>query len=140
METAKFVFVFVLITALTLCLVDAWRSKSSESSGITIGERGPKRIGGDKEKHRTQDHHQKPKETTEEEVDDQTQHFNIGLIVPHTNFGKREYQRAIGSAVATLQKMRDTKLQFLRDYEFTAKNVHFDMILLTPSPTSELNS
>lgn len=61
------------------------------------------------------------------------------MIVPHTNFGKREYQRAINSAVSALQKMRDTKLPFLRDVDFTAKNVHFDMILLTPSPTSKFN-
>lgn len=124
----------IIIAALTLRTVNCWRSKTSESSGIVVGERGPKRIGSDRDKHRTHEH--KPIETNTEK-DDQLQQFNIGLIVPHTNFGKREYQRAIGSAVATLQKMRDTKLPFLRDYEFTAKNVNFDMILLTPSPTSE---
>lgn len=127
MKTSYILFVFVSIIVTTL----AWRSKtSSESSGITIGERigGPKRIGGDKDRHK-QDHSKKEEDTQ--------QHFNIGLIVPHTNFGKREYQRAITSAVLSLQKMRDTKLPFLRDVEFTAKNVHFDMILLTPSPTSE---
>lgn len=126
MKTSHILFVFVSIIATTL----AWRSQtSSGSSGIQIGERGPKRIGGDKERHKVE-HHAKKEEDT-------PQHFNIGLIVPHTNFGKREYQRAISSAVSTLQKMRDTKLPFLKEVDFTAKNVHFDMILLTPSPTSE---
>lgn len=127
MKTSYILFVFVSIIVTTL----AWRSQtSSGSSGITIGERGPKRIGGDKDRHKQEHHTKKEEENTQ-------QHFNIGLIVPHTNFGKREYQRAISSAVSSLQKMRDTKLPFLRDVEFSAKNVHFDMILLTPSPTSE---
>lgn len=125
MKTSHILFVLVSIVATTL----AYRSqKTPGSTGIQIGELGPKRIGGG-DKHK-QDHHTKKQENTQ-------QHFNIGLIVPHTNFGKREYQRAISSAVSSLGKMRDTKLPFLQDVEFTAKNVHFDMILLTPSPTSE---
>lgn len=135
-STATACFILVIIAALTLRTVNGWRSKTSEASGITIGDRGPKRIVPDKDKHRGQDA-QKPTDPKTAAKDEQAQQFNIGLIVPHTNFGKREYQRAIGSAVATLQKMRDTKLPFLRDYEFSSKNVHFDMILLTPSPTSE---
>lgn len=63
--------------------------------------------------------------------------FNIGLIAPHTNFGKRDYLRAINVAIQTLNKMRGTKLPFLGDYAFSAANVHFDMMSLTPSPTSE---
>lgn len=129
MITSNILIVLILIFVSTTL---AWRSQTSTgSTGIQIGERGgPKRIGGgDKERHK-QDHHTKKEENSQ-------QHFNIGLIVPHTNFGKREYQRAITSAVSSLQKMRDTKLPFLRDVDFTAKNVHFDMILLTPSPTSE---
>lgn len=127
MKVAHLIFVLISIMDMTL----AFRSQTqSGTTGIQVGDRGPKRIGGlDKERHKTE-HHSKQQESTE-------QHFNIGLIVPHTNFGKREYQRAIGSAVQSLQKMRDTKLPFLRDVDFSAKNVHFDMILLTPSPTSE---
>lgn len=66
--------------------------------------------------------------------------LNVGLIAPHTNFGKRQYSQAINSAISNLQKMRDTKLGFLRDYEFKAHNVHFDMMTLTPSPTSKLQT
>lgn len=87
MKASYILFVLVSIIATTL----AWRSQtSSASSGITIGERGPKRIGiGGSERHKQE--HSKKEENTQ-------QHFNIGLIVPHTNFGKREYQRAISSA------------------------------------------
>lgn len=64
--------------------------------------------------------------------------FNIGLIAPHTNFGKRDYLRAINVAIQTLNKLRTTKLPFLAEIGFSAANVHFDMMSLTPSPTSEL--
>lgn len=66
-----------------------------------------------------------------------SEQLNIGLIAPHTNFGKRQYSQAITKALADLQKMRDTKLGFLQNYEFKAANIHFDMMQLTPSPTSE---
>lgn len=123
MRATFILYVFVSIVVTTL----AWRSQTTgSSSAITIGERGgAKRISGDKERHKS------------EQTKAPVQHFNIGLIVPHTNFGKREYARAINTAILALQKMRDTKLPFLHEYEFTAKNVHFDMILLTPSPTSK---
>ncbi|KAM8701709.1 hypothetical protein ACLKA7_001829 [Drosophila subpalustris] len=61
--------------------------------------------------------------------------LNIGLIAPHTNFGKREYLRSINNAVAGLTKTRGAKLTFLKDYSFEQKNIHFDMMSLTPSPT-----
>lgn len=61
--------------------------------------------------------------------------LNIGLIAPHTNFGKREYTRAINSAVLGLQKGRGQKLTFLKDHSFQSSNIHFGMMSLTPSPT-----
>lgn len=63
--------------------------------------------------------------------------LNIGLIAPHTNFGKREYLRAINTAVQGLAKTRGAKLTFLKDYSFEPRNIHFDMMSLTPSPTGE---
>lgn len=63
--------------------------------------------------------------------------LNIGLIAPHTNFGKREYLRSINNAVTGLTKTRGAKLTFLKDYSFEQKNIHFDMMSLTPSPTGE---
>lgn len=71
---------------------------------------------------------------------DTAEQFNIGLIAPHTNFGKREYLRAINSAIANLQKLKSTKLKFLDKIAFSATNVHFDMMSLTPSPTSRLTN
>nr|XP_040240394.1 glutamate receptor ionotropic, NMDA 2B isoform X1 [Anopheles coluzzii] len=66
--------------------------------------------------------------------------LNIGLLVPHTNFGRREYLRSINSAVQGLQKGRGAKLTFLKDHEFQTSNIHFDMMSLTPSPTAILNT
>lgn len=101
MKTSYILLVFLFILSIASTTL-AWRSKSSsESTGISIGDRGPKRIGagagGDKERHKQQ-HHAK-KEETNGDSKNETQHYNIGLIVPHTNFGKREYQRAIGYAI-----------------------------------------
>jgi glutamate receptor ionotropic, NMDA 2B len=49
--------------------------------------------------------------------------LNIGLIAPHTNFGKREYLRAINSAVQGLQKNRSPKLTFFKEYDFSSSNM-----------------
>lgn len=61
--------------------------------------------------------------------------FNIGIIAPHTNFGRREYLRAINSAIGTLQKTL-TKGN-ISMFTTTNTKIHFDMMSLTPSPTSE---
>lgn len=66
--------------------------------------------------------------------------LNIGVIAPHTNFGKREYLRAINTAVVGLSKGRGQKLNFLKDNIFSQSNIHFDMMSLTPSPTAILNT
>lgn len=65
--------------------------------------------------------------------------LNVGLVAPHTNFGKREYLRAINTAVQSLPKTRGTKLTFLQHYIFDQKNVIQTMMPLTPSPTSKYN-
>jgi hypothetical protein len=61
----------------------------------------------------------------------------IGLIVPHTNFGVREYMRAIKGAVEKLTKSRGPKFNFLKKYGFSPMEVRSVMITLTPSPTGE---
>ena len=66
--------------------------------------------------------------------------LNIGLIVPYSNFGKREYLRAINLGVTGLAKTRGAKFTFLKDYEFQPANVHFEMMTLNPSPTAILNT
>src|SRR5687768_11062294 len=63
--------------------------------------------------------------------------FNIGIIAPHTNFGRREYLRAINSAIGTLQKTL-TKGN-ISMFTTTNTKIHFDMMSLTPSPTSKID-
>lgn len=77
-------------------------------------------------------------ERTEEKKEPEKETLNIGLIAPHTNFGKREYSRAINTAILALSKMRGaTKTGITNNTIFAAGNVHFDMMPLTPSPTGE---
>lgn len=62
--------------------------------------------------------------------------LTIGLIVPHTNFGVREYVKAINTAVGGLHKARgQPKFSFLKKYNFTQNQVRSTMMELTPSPT-----
>lgn len=58
------------------------------------------------------------------------QQLNIGLIAPHTNFGKREYVRAINTAVVGLSKIRGHKFQFLEDYNFKVRpnSIHYKFL------------
>lgn len=63
--------------------------------------------------------------------------LNIGLIVPYTNFGAREYTKAINKAVANLHKASRglRKYTFLEHYQFTQHQIRNVMMELTPSPT-----
>jgi ionotropic glutamate receptor NMDA 2B len=61
----------------------------------------------------------------------------IGLILPHTNFGVRDYIRAIKGAVEKLTKSRGPKLNFLKKYDFSPSHIHSVMMTLTPSPTGK---
>ncbi|EGI68455.1 Glutamate [NMDA] receptor subunit epsilon-2 [Acromyrmex echinatior] len=71
--------------------------------------------------------------------------LSIGLIVPHTSFGVREYTRAINKAVLNLYKGHgrtkgQSRFSFLDKYEFTPSQVNSTMMKLTPSPTAILDS
>lgn len=73
----------------------------------------------------------------DEKKEPEKETLNIGLIAPHTNFGKREYSRAINSAILSLSKLRGgSKTGITNNTLFSSQNVHFDMMPLTPSPTS----
>ena len=61
----------------------------------------------------------------------------VGLILPHTSFGVREYIRSVKEAVEKLTKSRGPKLNFLKRYEFSPRQVHSVMMTLTPSPTGK---
>ncbi|XP_076386340.1 glutamate ionotropic receptor NMDA type subunit 2 isoform X9 [Megachile rotundata] len=71
--------------------------------------------------------------------------LTIGLIVPHTNFGVREYTKTVNRAVSSLHKgharmKEQAKFSFLNMYNFTAESVRLTMMRLTPSPTAILHS
>lgn len=72
-------------------------------------------------------------------LNQQNESLNIGLILPHTNFGVREYIRAINNAVASLHRSRAMikGLSFLKKYNFSNKHVHHVLMKLTPSPTGK---
>lgn len=68
--------------------------------------------------------------------------LTVGLIVPHTSFGAREYNRSISKAVTSLFKNRSgqtRKYDFLKKYGFSPHEVRSVMMRLTPSPTGKLN-
>lgn len=62
--------------------------------------------------------------------------LNVGLLLPHTNFGVREYTRAINNAVSGLHRsQKQRRVEWLKKYSFSPVNVHTEMMKLTPSPT-----
>lgn len=64
--------------------------------------------------------------------------LTVGLIVPHTSFGAREYNRSISKAVTSLFKNRSgqtRRYDFLKKYGFSPHEVRTVMMRLTPSPT-----
>lgn len=62
--------------------------------------------------------------------------LTIGLILPHTNFGVREYIRAINKAVLALHRAKP-KFSFLEKYQFTQQQVRNFKMQLSPSPTGK---
>lgn len=66
--------------------------------------------------------------------------MSIGLVVPHTNFGVREYTKAVNRTVGSLRKSYirtkgHNMYNFLDKYDFTQNSVRLSMMTLTPSPT-----
>ncbi|KAL6435447.1 hypothetical protein ACFW04_005434 [Cataglyphis niger] len=70
------------------------------------------------------------------------QNLTVSMIVPYTNFGAREYSRAINKVVQNLYKghsrtKSQSKFSFLDKYRL---QVSHRMMKLTPSPTAILDS
>nr|QPZ88974.1 ionotropic receptor 10 [Diaphorina citri] len=63
--------------------------------------------------------------------------LHLGLVVPHTSFGKREYTKAYKSALDELKRSNKVKFNFFKSHEIS---VHMAMNSLTPSPTAILKS
>ena len=58
--------------------------------------------------------------------------LNIGLIVPFSNFLKKNYDKNIGSAVLSIKKR---KYKWASRYFLTDSQVHVEMMSINPSPT-----
>lgn len=63
--------------------------------------------------------------------------LNVGMLVPKTSFGVRGYLRAIHDAMHGINKAykKNHTMNFSQLYDFEAKNVRYQMMSLTPSPT-----
>ncbi|KAL0270886.1 UNVERIFIED_CONTAM: hypothetical protein PYX00_008158 [Menopon gallinae] len=61
--------------------------------------------------------------------------LTIGIILPYTNFGVREYKKVTNAAVNNLHRGRGQRFQFLQKYRFESDRVKSTMMRLTPSPT-----
>lgn len=66
------------------------------------------------------------------------QNLNVGMIVPHKNFGAREYNKTINNLIYNLYKdharAKKSKYSFLDKYVL---QVNHRMMKLTPSPTGK---
>lgn len=61
--------------------------------------------------------------------------LTVGIILPYTSFGVREYKRVMNLAVTNLHRGRGQRFEFLKKYQFGAEQVKSTMMKLTPSPT-----
>lgn len=66
------------------------------------------------------------------------QNLNVGMIVPHKNFGAREYNKTINNLINNLYKdhvrTKKSKFSFVDKYLL---QVNHRMMKLTPSPTGK---
>lgn len=118
-------FMLLLTVTMVTTLRSSWLgvTASATSTATNLSSSVSAWKGGSTGSHH---HHQKHKGNV-----------TIGLIVPHTSFGVRDYIRAIKGAVEKLTKSRGPKLNFLKKYGFSPSEVHSVMMTLTPSPTGK---
>lgn len=67
--------------------------------------------------------------------DSKNKTLTIAIILPHTNFGVREYKRVTNAAINNLHRGRGQRFEFLKKYQFGVEQVKSTMMTLTPSPT-----
>ena len=60
------------------------------------------------------------------------QPLNVGLIVPFSNFLKKNYDKNIGAAVSNIKK---NKYMWSNTYSLSDAQVHLEMMSINPSPT-----
>ena len=66
------------------------------------------------------------------------QEINLGLIVPHSTFKDREYNKAVSQSLAQLQDKRRRLTNFMKTFTFGHSQVHRIMMKVIPSPTGML--
>ena len=63
--------------------------------------------------------------------------LNLGLILPHSIYNEREYNKAVAKTIGELQRSKKPELQFLKKFHFAQAQVHRVMMKVNPSPTGE---
>ena len=62
--------------------------------------------------------------------------LNIGLIVPFSNFLKKQYEKSVGAAVSNINKK---KYNWAKMYYLDEETIHTEMMSINPSPTGTTN-
>ena len=62
--------------------------------------------------------------------------LNIGLIVPFSNFLKKQYEKSVGAAVSNINKK---KYNWAKMYYLDEETIHTEMMSINPSPTGTSN-
>jgi hypothetical protein len=61
--------------------------------------------------------------------------LNLGLILPHSIYKEREYNKAVATALSDLQRSKRKEFKFLDEFEFSQSQIHRIMMKVNPSPT-----
>ena len=69
------------------------------------------------------------------------QEINLGLIVPHSTFNERKYDKAISKSLMDMQKLKRKGLRnFHNVFNFAHAQVHRIMMKVNPSPTGKFKT
>ena len=63
--------------------------------------------------------------------------LNLGLILPHSIYNEREYNKAVAQTLTEIQKTKKFPFKFLQRFEFGHQQVHRIMMKVIPSPTGK---
>ena len=67
-------------------------------------------------------------------MEDNRPALNVGLIVPFSNFLKKQYEKSVGAAVSGIKKK---KFSWSYLYNLDEYTIHTEMMSINPSPTGE---
>ena len=67
-------------------------------------------------------------------MEDNRPALNVGLIVPFSNFLKKQYEKSVGAAVSGIKKK---KFSWSYVYNLDEYTIHTEMMSINPSPTGE---